>query len=148
MMAWDSLLRNDFSTALAYAEKAEAQEPALPAAQLVLGRALVETGDVKSGIDLLEKELQHEPETLRSISRWPKPTPSLAAKLMHGANACCVSRWKKIRKLRKYCVNALSPIVIWLACAPLWAEASPAIPASAVPTATRASCNPAADTDG
>ena len=64
MMAWDSLLRNDFSTALAYAEKAEAQEPALPAAQLVLGRALVETGDVKSGIDLLEKELQHEPENL------------------------------------------------------------------------------------
>jgi tetratricopeptide (TPR) repeat protein len=62
MMAWDSILRNDFSTALAYAEKAESEEPASPAAQLVLGRALVETGDLKHGIGLLEKEQQVEPD--------------------------------------------------------------------------------------
>ncbi len=62
MMAWHSILRNDFSTALAYAEKAESEEPASPAAQLVLGRALVETGDLKHGIGLLEKEQQVEPD--------------------------------------------------------------------------------------
>jgi tetratricopeptide (TPR) repeat protein len=62
MLAWDSLLRNDFSTALVYAEKAESKEPALPTARIVLGRALVETGDVKDGIDLLEKELRLAPD--------------------------------------------------------------------------------------
>jgi len=64
MVAWDSLLRNDFSSALAYAEKASTEEPALPAAQLVLGRALVETGDLKRGIALLQKESQLEPDNL------------------------------------------------------------------------------------
>jgi tetratricopeptide (TPR) repeat protein len=64
MVAWDSLMRNEFSTALSYAEKADAEEPALPATQLVLGRALVETGDLKRGIDLLRKELQLEPDNL------------------------------------------------------------------------------------
>jgi tetratricopeptide (TPR) repeat protein len=64
MVAWDSLMRNDFPTALAYAEKAESEEPASSVAQLVLGRALVETGDLKDGIGLLEKELQLEPENL------------------------------------------------------------------------------------
>ena len=64
MVAWDSLMRNDFGTALAYAEKAVAEEPKLPVAQLVLGRALLETGDVKAGTEVLEKELQVEPENL------------------------------------------------------------------------------------
>jgi tetratricopeptide (TPR) repeat protein len=64
MMAWDLLLRNDFSTALAHAEKAVAEDPALPVASLVLGRAEVETGNVKGGIELLEKELQLEPDNL------------------------------------------------------------------------------------
>jgi tetratricopeptide (TPR) repeat protein len=64
MVAWDSLMRNDFPTALAYAQKAESEEPTLPIVHLVLGRALVETGDVKGGIKLLEKELQREPDNL------------------------------------------------------------------------------------
>jgi len=64
MVAWDSLMRNDFPTALAYAEKAESEEPTLAMVHLVLGRALVETGDVKGGIKLLEKELQREPDNL------------------------------------------------------------------------------------
>ena len=64
MVAWDSLMRNDFGTALTYAEKAVAEEPKLPVAQLVLGRALLETGDVKAGTEVLEKELQVEPENL------------------------------------------------------------------------------------
>jgi predicted Zn-dependent protease len=64
MVAWDSLMRNDFQTALTYAQKAVAEEPSLPIARLVLGRALVETGDVKGGAELLEKELQVEPDNL------------------------------------------------------------------------------------
>jgi tetratricopeptide (TPR) repeat protein len=61
MVAWDALIRNDYAEALAYSQKAAAQDPALPMAQLVLGRALVETGDVQSGIEHLENELQMEP---------------------------------------------------------------------------------------
>jgi tetratricopeptide (TPR) repeat protein len=64
MVAWDALMRNDFSTARAYAEKAAAEEPSLAIARLVLGRVLVETGDVKGGTELLEKELQREPDNL------------------------------------------------------------------------------------
>jgi tetratricopeptide (TPR) repeat protein len=64
MIAWDSLMQDDFSTALTLAKKAESEEPSSPAAQLVLGRALVETGDIKGGIGLLEKELQVEPDNL------------------------------------------------------------------------------------
>lgn len=62
MVAWDALMHSDFSTALAYAEKVMAEEPTLPTARLVLGRGLVETGDVKGGIDILEKELRLEPD--------------------------------------------------------------------------------------
>jgi len=64
MVAWDSLTRSDSATALAYAKKVVAEEPTLPIARLVLGRALVETGDVTGGTELLEKELQREPDSL------------------------------------------------------------------------------------
>jgi tetratricopeptide (TPR) repeat protein len=64
MVAWDSLTRNDSATALAYAKKVVAEEPTLPMARLVLGRSLVETGDVTGGTELLEKELQLEPDSL------------------------------------------------------------------------------------
>jgi predicted Zn-dependent protease len=57
-------MRNDFPTALAYAEKAKSAMPASSAAQLVLGRALVETGDLKDGLGMLEKELQVGPDNL------------------------------------------------------------------------------------
>ncbi len=64
MVAWDALMRNDFPTARSYAEKVAAAEPSLPQARLVLGRALVETGDVKGGTEVLEEELQREPDNL------------------------------------------------------------------------------------
>jgi predicted Zn-dependent protease len=64
MVAWDSLTRNDSATALAYAKKVVAEEPTLAIARLVLGRSLVETGDVRGGTELLEKELQLEPDSL------------------------------------------------------------------------------------
>jgi tetratricopeptide (TPR) repeat protein len=66
MVAWDALIRNDFPTALAYSQKAVALDPKLPVAQLAFGRALVETGDVKNGIEHLEKELQVEPDNFET----------------------------------------------------------------------------------
>lgn len=62
MVAWDSFTRNDFSTALANAEKAVDEEPTLPSGRLVLGRGLVATGDLKDGVDMLEKELRSDPD--------------------------------------------------------------------------------------
>jgi tetratricopeptide (TPR) repeat protein len=64
MLAWDSILRNQFPAALAYAEKALAEEPSLSIARLAQGRALVETGRLKDGLALLEKESQLEPDNL------------------------------------------------------------------------------------
>jgi tetratricopeptide (TPR) repeat protein len=64
MLAWIPLLRNDGSTALPYARKAATDDPSLPSAQLVLGRALTETGDAKEGIEHLEKTVQWQPDNL------------------------------------------------------------------------------------
>ena len=64
MLAWIPLLTNDGTDALPYARKAAAQDPTLPSAQLVLGRALTETGDAKDGIEHLEKTLQVQPDNL------------------------------------------------------------------------------------
>ncbi|HEY6339697.1 MAG TPA: tetratricopeptide repeat protein, partial [Candidatus Sulfotelmatobacter sp.] len=66
MLAWGWLIKNNPAEALPYAEKAVAQDPAFPTGQLVLGRALVETDDVKRGIEHLEKELQLEPNNLET----------------------------------------------------------------------------------
>jgi predicted Zn-dependent protease len=66
MVAWDALIRNAPAEALAYAQKAMAEEPTMPIAQLVLGRALLDTGDAKGGTELLEKELQHDPDNLET----------------------------------------------------------------------------------
>jgi len=64
MLAWIPLLRNDGAGALPYARKAVAQDPTLPSAQLVLGRALTETGNTKEGIEHLEKTAQLQPDNL------------------------------------------------------------------------------------
>jgi tetratricopeptide (TPR) repeat protein len=63
MLAWIPLTQNDGGTALPHARKAVAEDPALPSAQLVLGRALVETGD-KDGIQHLETTVQLQPDNL------------------------------------------------------------------------------------
>ena len=63
MLAWIPLTQNDGATALPYARKAVAQDPTLPSAQLVLGRALAETGD-EDGIQHLEKTVQLQPDNL------------------------------------------------------------------------------------
>ena len=64
MLAWIPLMQNDGSTALPYARKAVGDEPALPSAELVLGRALTETGDAKAGVEYLEKTVQLQPDNL------------------------------------------------------------------------------------
>jgi predicted Zn-dependent protease len=66
MVAWDALLRNEPSEALTYAQKANAEQPGMPIAQLVLGRALLDTGNVKEGMELLEKEVQRDPSNLET----------------------------------------------------------------------------------
>lgn len=66
MLAWGSLIQNNPAAALPFAQKAVAEDSAFPTGQLVLGRALVETGDVKAGIAHLEKELQLEPNNLET----------------------------------------------------------------------------------
>lgn len=64
MLAWIPLMQNDGSTALPYARKAVTDDPKLPSAQLVLGRALTETGDAREGIEHLEKTLLWQPDNL------------------------------------------------------------------------------------
>jgi len=64
MLAWIPLLQNDGRQALPYAQKAVAEDPSLPSAQLVLGRALTETGDPKQGIAHLERTEQMQPDNL------------------------------------------------------------------------------------
>ena len=66
MLAWGSLMRNNPAEALPYAMKAAASDPSLPAAQLVMGRSLLETGDTRGGTEHLEKALQLEPQNLET----------------------------------------------------------------------------------
>jgi len=66
MLAWDSLMRGKFAEALPYAQKAATEEPQAIVPQLVLGRSLLETGDVKGGMEHLEKALQLDPENLET----------------------------------------------------------------------------------
>ena len=64
MLAWIPLMKNDGAEALPHARKAVADDPSLPSAQLVLGRALTETGNARDGIEHLEKTMQIQPDNL------------------------------------------------------------------------------------
>lgn len=64
MLAWYFLLRNRASEALPYAEKAAAGAPDSPTAQLVCGRALVETGQMTEGLKHLETAVKLAPGNL------------------------------------------------------------------------------------
>jgi tetratricopeptide (TPR) repeat protein len=66
MSAWAFLLRNAPAEALPFAQKAAEGQPALASAQLVLGRSLMETGDLKGGMEHLEKARQLEPNNLEA----------------------------------------------------------------------------------
>jgi tetratricopeptide (TPR) repeat protein len=66
MLAWAYSLQADFTAALPNAQKAAAEDPSLPMAQLVLGRALVETGDAAAGLPHLEAVLSSDPQNLEA----------------------------------------------------------------------------------
>jgi tetratricopeptide (TPR) repeat protein len=64
MLAWALLMDSSPAEALPEAKKAAEEAPTLPMAQLSLGRALLETGDVNSATALLEKALALDPGNL------------------------------------------------------------------------------------
>ena len=64
MLAWALLMDNEPGKALPEARKAAAAAPQLPLAQLSLGRALLETGDVKAAMPVLESALALDPKNL------------------------------------------------------------------------------------
>ena len=66
MLAWAYGLRGDYTDSLPYARKAAEEDPSLPMGQLVLGRALVETGDVIGGLPHLEAVLASDPQNLEA----------------------------------------------------------------------------------
>jgi tetratricopeptide (TPR) repeat protein len=66
MLAWVQELQGDFAAALPNAQKAAAEDATLSMVQLVLGRALVETGDTARGLPYIENVLRAEPENLEA----------------------------------------------------------------------------------
>ncbi|HEY4054315.1 MAG TPA: tetratricopeptide repeat protein [Terriglobales bacterium] len=64
MTAWAFLMRNRPAEALPYAKTAAGQQPQQAAAQLVLGRSLMDTEDLTGGIQHLEQALKLEPDNL------------------------------------------------------------------------------------
>jgi Flp pilus assembly protein TadD len=80
MLAWAYGLRGDFAAALPDAQKAAAEDPSLPMAQLVLGRTLVETGDVNGGLPHLEDVLRMEPGNLEAHMTLAKAYSKLGRK--------------------------------------------------------------------
>jgi len=64
MMAWALLMRREAESAMPHAMKAATMAPRVGGAQLVLGRALAETGNMKEGIGHLSEALRLEPENL------------------------------------------------------------------------------------
>lgn len=66
MLAWALELQNDYAGSLDDAAKAATENPALPMAQLVYGKALIETGDLQAGLPHLERVLTTEPGNLEA----------------------------------------------------------------------------------
>jgi tetratricopeptide (TPR) repeat protein len=65
-LAWASIMREDPAGALPSATKAVADDPTLPLAQLVLGRAMVDTGNLHDGTLHLERASQLDPGNLEN----------------------------------------------------------------------------------
>jgi Flp pilus assembly protein TadD len=66
LLAWAYLLGDNPAEALPNAQKAAQEQPTVATAQLVLGKALVDTGDVGGGTAHLEKALELEPDNLET----------------------------------------------------------------------------------
>ena len=66
MCAWALGLEGDYAGSLDDAAKASSEDPALAMGQLVYGRALVETGDIRDGLPHLENVVRSEPDNLEA----------------------------------------------------------------------------------
>jgi tetratricopeptide (TPR) repeat protein len=66
MLAWALLNRGDAVAALPYAERAVKSDPDYWLAQYVLGRSLVETGQIDRGIGMLERADKTDPANLET----------------------------------------------------------------------------------
>jgi predicted Zn-dependent protease len=66
MLALALVLAGRYAKALPFAERAHDKAPNLEIAEVVLGRALAETGDVKRGTELLKAVLASDPESLEA----------------------------------------------------------------------------------
>jgi tetratricopeptide (TPR) repeat protein len=64
MLAWSFGLREDYTLSLPQAQEAAEEDPNLLLAQLVLGRALMETGDISGGVQHLLTVLAADPQNL------------------------------------------------------------------------------------
>jgi tetratricopeptide (TPR) repeat protein len=64
MLAWSLLMERRADEALPYARRIAQEEPERAASQLILGRALLDTGNLASGIEHLERGLKLEPNNL------------------------------------------------------------------------------------
>jgi tetratricopeptide (TPR) repeat protein len=80
MLAWAYGIQGNYADALPLAQKAVEEEPSLAMGQLVLGRALVETGDTAGGLSHLEKVLQLEPGNLEAHLTLAKAYSKLGRK--------------------------------------------------------------------
>jgi tetratricopeptide (TPR) repeat protein len=66
MLAWVYNSEGEYTDALPDARAAVIDDPSLPIAQLVLGRDLIETGNVQDGMSLLEGVLKTDPKNLEA----------------------------------------------------------------------------------
>jgi tetratricopeptide (TPR) repeat protein len=64
MLAWSLLMQNRGDEALPYATRIAQEEPERAIAQLALGRALVDTGNVAAGIEHLQHGIKLQPDNL------------------------------------------------------------------------------------
>ena len=64
MLAWCLLLQNDATDALPYAEKAAAEDPTSSVSEFVLGRALVDTGNLTQALPQLQNAAKAHPDDL------------------------------------------------------------------------------------
>jgi tetratricopeptide (TPR) repeat protein len=64
MLGWADMIEENYPEARIHGAKAVALAPQITAGQLVLGRALVETGDLKGGVEHLQQALSAEPGNL------------------------------------------------------------------------------------
>jgi tetratricopeptide (TPR) repeat protein len=64
MLSWSLLMQHRPHEALPYAKRIAQEDPERAASQLILGRALLDTGNVAGGIEHLERGLKLQPDNL------------------------------------------------------------------------------------